>query len=163
MYQKIMVPLDGSELAETVLPRVESLSTSCHPGGIILVRVVEPIRLPATPGVGIGPESMQQIQNNQEMEARQYLAGIQERLGKSNIPAQAQVLFGSAAEALAVYAAENHVNLIVMATHGRSGVSRWVWGSVADRLLRSACAPVMVVRAVGCAPADVAPQKPSAQ
>ena len=51
---------------------------------------------------------------------------------------------------LADYATKNQVDLIVIATHGRSGVSKWVWGSVADRTLRSACIPVLMVRAPGC-------------
>jgi len=62
------------------------------------------------------------------------------------------VLKGNPAESLADYASKNKVDLIVIATHGRSGVSRWVWGSVADRLLRSACVPVLMVRAPGCFP-----------
>ena len=53
---------------------------------------------------------------------------------------------------IAEYATKNEIDLIVIATHGRSGVSRWVWGSVADRILRSACVPVMMVRAPGCVP-----------
>jgi nucleotide-binding universal stress UspA family protein len=44
----------------------------------------------------------------------------------------------------------NDFDLIIIATHGRSGVSRWVWGSVAERILRSACVPVLMVRAPGC-------------
>jgi len=62
------------------------------------------------------------------------------------------VLSGRAAETLAEYATRNEVDLIVIATHGRSGVSRWVMGSVADRLLRSVNAPVLMVRAPGCGP-----------
>ncbi len=63
-----------------------------------------------------------------------------------------EILHGRAAETLAEYASRNGIDLIVMATHGRSGVSRWVWGGVADRILRSACVPVLMVRAPGCVP-----------
>jgi nucleotide-binding universal stress UspA family protein len=51
---------------------------------------------------------------------------------------------------IADYASKNDVDLIIIATHGRSGVSRWVWGSVADHILRSACVPVLMIRAPGC-------------
>jgi nucleotide-binding universal stress UspA family protein len=59
---------------------------------------------------------------------------------------------GNPAEMLADFAAKNQTDLILIATHGRSGPSRWVWGSVADRLLRAACVPVLMVRAPGCFP-----------
>jgi nucleotide-binding universal stress UspA family protein len=61
-------------------------------------------------------------------------------------------MVGKVAESIADYATKNGVDLIIIATHGRSGVSRWVWGSVADRVLRSACVPVLMVRAPGCVP-----------
>jgi nucleotide-binding universal stress UspA family protein len=63
-----------------------------------------------------------------------------------------QVLEGKVADTLAHWAEKNGVNLIVIASHGRSGISRWVMGSVADRVLRSACVPVLMVRAPGCVP-----------
>ena len=54
------------------------------------------------------------------------------------------------ADTLAQWAEKNEVDLIVIASHGRSGISRWVMGSVADRVLRSACVPVLMIRAPGC-------------
>jgi nucleotide-binding universal stress UspA family protein len=65
---------------------------------------------------------------------------------------QTEVMMGKPADSLAEYAEKNGVDLIVIATHGRSGVSRWVFGSVADRVMRSACVPVLMVRAPGCMP-----------
>ena len=56
------------------------------------------------------------------------------------------------AEDVANYASKTGADLIVIATHGRSGPSRWVWGSIADRILRSSCVPVLMVRAPGCVP-----------
>ena len=61
-----------------------------------------------------------------------------------------EVLEGDVAETLANWAENNGVDLIIIASHGRSGVGRWVMGSVADRLLRSVCVPVMMIRAPGC-------------
>ena len=57
---------------------------------------------------------------------------------------------GKAAESLTEYTEKNGVDLIIMATHGRSGVSRWVWGSIADKVMRSSCVPVLLIRARGC-------------
>ncbi|MEJ2728684.1 MAG: universal stress protein [Deltaproteobacteria bacterium] len=63
-----------------------------------------------------------------------------------------EVLEGSVAATLAHWAEDKGVDLIVIASHGRSGISRWVYGSVADRVLRSACVPVLMIRAPGCVP-----------
>jgi nucleotide-binding universal stress UspA family protein len=59
-------------------------------------------------------------------------------------------LEGSVTPTLSQWAEDNKVDLIVIASHGRSGISRWVYGSVADRLLRSSCAPILMIRAPGC-------------
>jgi nucleotide-binding universal stress UspA family protein len=73
-------------------------------------------------------------------------------LNYGQVSIQKEVLFGKTAPSLAEYANKNKVDLVVIATHGRSGVSRWVMGSVADRLLRSLHTPVLMVRAPGCTP-----------
>ena len=152
LYRSVMVPLDGSELAECVLSHVKALAAVSHPGGIIFVRVVEPFRSPTVAGFDISADMVQRIEDEQRSQAQKYLQQIVERFDKDSISTRAELLYGFAAEALADYASRNAVDLIVIATHGRSGISRWVWGSVADRLLRSACAPIMMVRAPGCAP-----------
>jgi nucleotide-binding universal stress UspA family protein len=63
-----------------------------------------------------------------------------------------EVLEGKVADTLAQWAEKNGVGLIIIASHGRSGVTRWIMGSVADRVMRSACVPVLMVRAPGCFP-----------
>ena len=152
IYRKVMVPLDGSELAECVLSHVKALAAVSHPGGITFVRVVEPFSLPTVTGFDISADMVQRIEDEQRSQAEKYLQRIIERFDKDSVSTRAELLYGFAAEALADYASKNAVDLIVIATHGRSGISRWVWGSVADRLLRSACAPIMMVRAPGSAP-----------
>jgi nucleotide-binding universal stress UspA family protein len=69
--------------------------------------------------------------------------------GTTNL--EMEILIGRPADRLADYADNNNVDLILMATHGRSGVSRWVRGSVADRILRAASVPVLMIRAPGTA------------
>ncbi|MDX1708511.1 MAG: universal stress protein, partial [Desulfobacterales bacterium] len=68
------------------------------------------------------------------------------------LKASYEVLEGKVADTLAHWAEKSEVDLIVIASHGRSGVSRWIMGSVAERLLRSACVPVLMIRAPGCFP-----------
>ncbi len=69
----------------------------------------------------------------------------------------------AAVEEIAKAASDLETDLIIMATHGRSGVSRWVWGSVADRILRAACVPVLMVRAPGCVPVMTASPEPASK
>jgi nucleotide-binding universal stress UspA family protein len=160
MYKKIMVPLDGSELAECVLPHAEVIAKGCSVEEVVFIRAVEPAILPSgslTDGGTIFTEidaerTRKQIDAGNKSAAKDYLDQLMSRFKLDKVKMQTEVLDGKAAEVLADYATKNDVDLIIIATHGRSGVSRWVWGSVADRLLRSACVPVLMVRAPGCIP-----------
>lgn len=149
MYQHIMVPLDGSELAECVLPHVEALATGCNVSRVTLVRVVTPLHLYGGAEFGLAPEERQRVEADSMGVARAYLERMVKRLADMGVSAQSEVLFGNIIDSLVDYADKNEVDLIIIATHGRSGVSRWVWGSVADRTLRSASVPVLMVRAPG--------------
>ena len=153
MYQKIMVPLDGSELAECVLPHVEAIATGCEVVDVVFVRVLEPIRMPAGEASGVfSDEDLRRMSSEQKASTENYLNQLVKRLKYEGANLQTQVLEGKAAESLAEYADKNGVDLVVISTHGRSGMSRWVLGSVADRILRSSCVPVLMVRAPGCVP-----------
>ena len=156
MYQKIMVPLDGSELAECVLPHVEAIAKGCSAGEVVLVRAVEPIQIQAvSDGFGaytMSEEDVKKADAAAQDSARDYIEKVAGRIQLDQGRVKGQILNGKAADSLAEYATQNNIDLIVIATHGRSGVSRWVWGSVSDRLLRSACVPVLMVRAPGCIP-----------
>ena len=160
MYKKIMVPLDGSELAECVLPHLTTIVKGCGSPAVVLVRVAEPATWlfgTGTDGARVYTEE-QAAQDRQRLavleaaEAEKYLNSVASRVQLGNAAIQTAVLKGKASEALADYASKNGVDLIVMSTHGRSGVSRWLLGSVADRLMRSAEVPVLMVRAPGCPP-----------
>jgi len=152
MYQKILVPLDGSELAECVLPHVEAICGGCKVKDVVLARVVEPFRQLSGSDYSIRPEEVARIDAESMAAADQYLKQAKNKMKLSGSTVAIETLRGSPASELAEYAAKNGVDLIIIATHGRSGVSRWVWGSVADRVLRSACVPVLMVRAPGCFP-----------
>lgn len=161
MYKKILVPLDGSELAECVLRHVESIAKGCGVQEVIFLRVVEPLRWVAGPpyttggmddGISFSEEDIKRLTSENKAAAENYLSQLANRIKYNGVTIWTEVISGRAAENIAEYATENGVDLITIATHGRSGVSRWVWGSVTDRVLRSACVPVMIVRAPGCVP-----------
>lgn len=160
MYQKIMVPLDGSELAECVLPHVESIAKGCSAPNVVFVRVVEPVQLPITAVSYGGPafagedaaKVRKELDEHNKTAAQEYLGDIIRRSNYDGTTLQAEAIMGKPADSLAEYAEKKGVDLIVMATHGRSGISRWVWGSVADRILHAASVPVLIVRAPGCMP-----------
>ncbi len=156
MYNKIMVPLDGSNLAECVMPHLEAVISGFKSTEVVLVRVVNPVRLPvsvpAQGNFGFTEKDRQQLEANRKKAAGEYL---EKMAGSLDIPGTIfsfTVLEGNPANMLADHATENAVDLIVIASHGRSGVSRWVMGSVAERIMRTSCAPVMMVRAPGCEP-----------
>ncbi len=154
MYKNIMVPLDGSPLAECVLPHVESLAGGCLMDKVTFVRVVEPLQLAYTIGAeGMIPEKQwQEITRDRKPAAEKYIKKLVNRMKYDKVAVKGEIIEGQPADSLADYATKNGVDLIIISTHGRSGVSRWVWGSVADRILRSACVPVLMVRAPGCVP-----------
>ena len=149
MYQKILVPLDGSELAECVLPHVESIAKGCGVGSVVFLRVLDTY-MPSAAHAYLSESLKQEIEEGNEKAAREYLDEVIGRVNLNGIEIQQQLITGRVAESIAEYATRNDVDLIAIATHGRSGVSRWAWGSVADRVLRSACVPVLMVRAPGC-------------
>ncbi len=155
MYKKIMVPLDGSKLAECVFPHLEAVIKGCgSPPEVVVVQAVEPLSVPYGREVSqfTSLEQVQAFETHQKKEAEQYLKEIVARLKKTGINAKADVIYGKASHVLSDYATKNDVDLVIIATHGRSGISRWVWGSVADRLLRSVRVPVLMIRAPGCVP-----------
>jgi nucleotide-binding universal stress UspA family protein len=153
MYQRILVPMDGSELAESVLPHVEAVAKGCGAREAIFVRVVEPLRTAIASGDHILSESeTEALQDHHEKDADNYLHQLVERLDYSGVTLKAEVIVGKAAESIVDFAADQHVDLIIMATHGRSGVSRWLSGSVAERVLRWSCVPVLMIRPPQCFP-----------
>ncbi|MFC2016287.1 universal stress protein [Chloroflexota bacterium] len=150
----ILAPLDGSELAESVLSHVEALSKQrgSELVDVVLLRVCEPLAVPSysTPELSGVPlnwgEYVQQEMARAKQAAREYLAGVEKRLKDSNISVRSEVLEGKAADEIVDYVKKNPFNLIVMATHGRAGLSRWVYGSVAENVLLEVSNPVLLVR-----------------
>jgi nucleotide-binding universal stress UspA family protein len=169
MYKKILVPLDGSKLAECALPHAEHMAKGCDTAEIILVSATERVQgykavenstepfVLSGGGFGsaIQPPSQQLVPEafgKKEEEAERYLDRMAEKLESKGFKVHTDVLLWPPAEAIASYAEQNGADVIVMSSHGRSGPSRWAHGSVADKVLRASCVPVLMVRAPGCAP-----------
>ena len=163
MYQKILVPLDGSKLAECVLPHVEEIAAHCGTEEVILVSVTERItgyrvteeytqplgeQLVPAAEERLAPEAV----GKQERQAQKYLVRVAKKLEAKGIKVLTEVLLGKPAQEIALYAANERCDLIIMASHGRSGPSRWAHGSVADKVFRASSVPVLMIKAPGCAP-----------
>ncbi len=148
MYEKIMVPLDGSELAECVLPHVEAFVKGCYVANVVFMRVIQPATV-SYGGIAVSPEIIKERESADKSAAKDYLDQVINRLKHEGVELHSEVLVGTVADSLADFAEENDFDLILIATHGRSGVNRWVRGSVADKILRSSNIPVLMVRAPG--------------
>ena len=147
MYQHILVPLDGSELAECVLPHAEAIATGCSVAGVTLVRVVPPLKLYGGTESHINPEERQRLEADSVEVAGGYLEEKARALGEKGIEVATEVLCDIVLDQLIGYVEKTGADLVVVATHGRSGVSRLFMGSVADRLVHHSPVPVLVVRA----------------
>ncbi len=153
MYRKILVPLDGSKLAECVIPYVEQLAVCCTAEKVTLISVTErvqgyrPVDDLSQP---LGQRMMPEGVGKMERQAQKYLNRIAKGIKDKGINVQTEVLLGNPAEEISIYAESNECDIIVMASHGRSGPSRWAHGSVADKVFKAVCVPILMVRAPGC-------------
>jgi nucleotide-binding universal stress UspA family protein len=151
MYKNIAVTLDGSELAETAVEHAATIARGCQDPQITLLRVIEPVRIPYGESVpGLSVPQLAQLEKDEKAKADKYLNKIAARLTVAGIKTSVKIMAGPAAETIIDFVNQNNVDLVIMATHGRSGFNRWVWGSVADRILHGVCVPVLMVRVKGC-------------
>lgn len=145
MYAHILVPLDGSSLAEQVLPHVTMLVARNPEVLITLLRAVPPIYpiyADASAWMGTLDDQIDMLQK----EAQEYLEKIATGLRQQGLRVETEVSGLPAAEAIVSYAEANDVKLIAIATHGRGGLSRWVFGSVTQKVLQATRVPMLVIR-----------------
>jgi len=135
--KRILVPLDGSECAENVLPKVEELATELK-ASIALLRVAYAHSFPGTDQIQAEVKVVQ--------EADEYLRRIEDRLRAKGFKVDSHVRYGNDAEEILDHAAQEGIDFIAMTTHGRSGVKRFLLGSVAEKLLRHSPKPIFLVR-----------------
>ena len=149
MYERILVPLDGSKVGEAALPHVEELVSKLAPevkAEIILLQVVSSL----THYVIAGEASVRVPYTEKELEqikkkTKSYLNKVGESLRSKGAIIKTKVATGKAAEEIIKAADETKANLIAMSTHGRSGFSRLTFGSITDKVLRTGNVPVLVV------------------
>lgn len=151
MYDKILVPLDGSKVGEAALPLIEELVAKLVPTSKIEVTLFQVVSS-LTHYVVAGEASARVPYTGAELEvlkerAREYLDRAGEGLRKRGASVKLMVSIGEAADEINKAAEEIGADLVAMSTHGRSGISRWAFGSVTDKILRGGSLPVLVVRA----------------
>ena len=146
MVKKILVPLDGSSLAEAALPHAEGLAQQFGAQVVLLRVVVSPYAIVAPDLVLAGYDP-----NQHELEAHgeQYLKSVASQLEAKGLAVKTVLSDGPVAEAILEHAANEQADMIIMSTHGRGGVSRWVYGSVADRVLQASVCPILLIRVGG--------------
>ena len=174
-YNKVIVPLDGSKLAESVLPHVEKIAKGCAIPQVILVTVTEPVRVKTPVGErveqlpakyqapilyygnvssgGIGgvviPGSIRDLPVTIGKMAKtgyNYLTRIAEQLQDSGIQVSVALLIGNVAEEITHFAEEEKADLIIMASRGRMSLRRWDVGNAAAKVFRSTDIPILLVK-----------------
>jgi nucleotide-binding universal stress UspA family protein len=152
MYQTLLVPLDGSPRAESILPHVEDLATQFK-SKVIFLQVVEPPLQFVNPSLyettiqtDVIHEYLIDFKRKKE-EITAYLTGIQEGFQKKGIDTGILVEQGLAVETIITVAQRENADLIAIASHGRSGLSRVFYGSVAAGVMQKIDRPILIIRA----------------
>jgi len=142
--KKILVPLDGSELAEKALESAFTLAQYSK-AEVTILKVLRPVEEILT----IDKTNASFIKEQEEAREKKntkYLADVQEKYKDTSLVINPVLKTGADAEIIIEYAKDKGVDLIVMATHGRTGLHRWVYGSVSTKVLNGASHPVLLVR-----------------
>jgi nucleotide-binding universal stress UspA family protein len=151
MYQKILIPLDGSELAECSLEHAKAIAQGCNVADVIVFRAIEPLSAQQLSALAeAGDDSIRKAREQNEQEAKDYVSKVKNNLKTKGIVSEAVTVVGRAAEEILSYTERNNVDLIVMSTHGRSGLSRFFFGSVAEKVSRHSRVPVLLLAPEGC-------------
>ncbi len=156
MASQILVPLDGSPLAETVLPHAVVLAHATGSSLVLMQVVALPVLMEPMMGAVPPPTITDEVWEAENAAARKYLAATAGALEAPDLKVQTIHFQGDAATAIVAWAAQDPPHRrIAMATHGRHGLSRWVFGSVAEKVLHAAPTPLLLVRARADAPARI--------
>jgi len=147
MYNTILVPLDGSKRAEAILPHVEELAHR-YKSKIIFIQVVELYKAQAGSEF-YNYDLFQEVSILAVKEAESYLNGLKGEFKKKGVAASSRVVEGAVAEAIIDAAEREEADIIAIASHGRSGLSRAFYGSVAAGILHSIDRPLLVIRSHG--------------
>ncbi len=142
MYRKILVPLDGSLRAEKILPHVEELALQ-YRASVLLLQVVEPLSSASHADIYI---SQKELLETRRESSESYLATVTARLIDKKIEVRSQVANGGVVEAICDISELEQIDLIAMASHGRTGAARVFYGSVAAGVLQRVDRPLLIIR-----------------
>jgi nucleotide-binding universal stress UspA family protein len=145
LIKKILAPLDGSKLGEAAIPFAVELARKKE-AGIVLFRVVEPVTSFVGPTGEIAWNFINTYEKNALANVMNYLERVKNSLSSADASLEMATGEGQPASEIMDYAQANKIDLIAMSTHGRSGVGRWVYGSVTEKVLHSGDEPVLVVQ-----------------
>jgi len=151
MYEQIVVALDGSPLAEQILPHVEALAEKFN-STVTLVRAmlsaaqIAAMLEPSVGGVPLDPSLIEETIDIERAEATSYLSQVASALRQRDLKVETESAEGPADDVIAECAERVKADLVALTTHGRSGLSKLVFGSVADGVLRKAPCPALLVR-----------------
>jgi nucleotide-binding universal stress UspA family protein len=151
MFEKVLVPLDGSKVGEAALPIIEQIINKLAPGSkleVILIGVITLLRHWVVVGEASAPvsyteEELKIIKDR----VMNYLEKAGDGLRDKGITVRTIVTSGNAADEILKTADQNKVDLIAMSTHGRSGLKRLAFGSITDKVMHGSRVPVLMVRA----------------
>ncbi|MDM7999683.1 MAG: universal stress protein [Dehalococcoidia bacterium] len=146
MFRKILVCLDGSKLAEQIMPYAAEQAAHFD-SSLVLFQVVSLASLPTPTGIESVPVAVPDVQLAEaEAAAKEYLEGLAVPLREKGIKVQCVAKIGHPAESIVSYAEEGKFDLVAIATHGRSGLKRLVFGSVADYVVRKSGRPILLIK-----------------
>jgi nucleotide-binding universal stress UspA family protein len=154
MFKKILVCLDGSSLAEQILPYAVEQARRCK-SELLLFRVLSmsspvSVAIPGMPGLPLETKAGEKHFAAEEKESETYLKSLAGRLQSENkLKVSYDKVLGAAGPSIVEYSGKNGIELIAIATHGRSGPGRVILGSVADHIIRHANIPILLIRPTG--------------
>jgi nucleotide-binding universal stress UspA family protein len=149
MYRKILIPVDGSVLAECTFEHLKTIVTICNPTQVELITVVGLAEHILIEG-GASKAELLKMRDRYEVKAKEYLLETGKKLKSQGINAKGVIVNGNPAEGIIDYAEKNNFDLVIMSTHGRSGIGRWFLGSVTEKVLRYCKVPVLIVTPKNC-------------
>jgi len=144
MFQRILVPVDGSKRAERAIPVATRIARACG-GAVILVRVVN-AAIEFWPSLVGEPALLQSVVDEDQAAADEYLSGIKGTSELAGIPLETQIVFGEVGSAILAVAESSQADLIVLCSHGYTGMTRWALGSVAEKVAADTDVAEAIVR-----------------
>lgn len=146
MYRTILVPLDGSKRAEAILPHLEELARR-YEARLIFLQVIEPGLLVGSPEI-VDMRQYEAVFGEKSKQAKIYLDGVKGEFREKGIEAHTLTAQGPVVEAIINAAQRENADLIAIASHGRSGISRFFYGSIAAGVLHRIDRPLLLIRSV---------------